>query len=585
MNAIGGAKVNYQALYRMFRPQSFEDVVGQEHVTKTLRNAISKNKQSHAYIFSGPRGTGKTSIAKVFAKAINCLERSDGEPCNECAICKGITRGTNSDVIEIDAASNNGVDEIRNIRDKVKYAPSESKFKVYIIDEVHMLTTGAFNALLKTLEEPPAHAIFILATTEPHKIPPTIISRAQRFDFKAIGHDEIVERLRFVAQSQSIEYDNAALEFIAKASEGGMRDALSIMDQAIAFGDDHLTLQDALNVTGSVDASALDDLFKEIASGDVKSAFATYHQFVSEGKEVNRLINDMIYFVRDTIMNKTSNQEGAHDALLHYDLDTLYKMIDVINDTLVSIRFSVNQNVHFEVLLVKIAEMIKAQPEHVQTIATTSVAAEPNNDVLLQRMEQLENELKAIKAQGVSVSGAPQQQTKRSANSRNNQNKNAFSMQQIAKVLDKANKDDIKLLKDHWNEVVDHAKTNDMKSLVSLLQNSEPVAASETHVLIKLEEEIHCEIVNKDDEKRTNIENVVCKIIDKTVKVVGVPADQWMRVRTEYIQNRKGTSVGNTQEGSGEHNTSQQKESETIDVVQKAKDLFGESTVNVLDEE
>ena len=229
--------------------------------------------------------------------------------------------------------------------------------------------------------------------------------------------------------------------------------------------------------------------------------------------------------------------------------------------------------------------MIKAQPEHVQTIATTSVAAEPNNDVLLQRMEQLENELKAIKAQGVSVSGAPQQQTKRSANSRNNQNKNAFSMQQIAKVLDKANKDDIKLLKDHWNEVVDHAKTNDMKSLVSLLQNSEPVAASETHVLIKLEEEIHCEIVNKDDEKRTNIENVVCKIIDKTVKVVGVPADQWMRVRTEYIQNRKGTSVGNTQEGSEEHNTSQQKESETVDVVQKAKDLFGESTVNVLDEE
>ncbi|RIP34703.1 DNA polymerase III subunit gamma/tau [Staphylococcus gallinarum] len=579
--------MNYQALYRMFRPQSFEDVVGQEHVTKTLRNAISKDKQSHAYIFSGPRGTGKTSIAKVFAKAINCLERSDGEPCNECAICKGITRGTNSDVIEIDAASNNGVDEIRNIRDKVKYAPSESKFKVYIIDEVHMLTTGAFNALLKTLEEPPAHAIFILATTEPHKIPPTIISRAQRFDFKAIGQVEIVERLRFVAQSQSIEYDDAALEFIAKASEGGMRDALSIMDQAIAFGDDHLTLQDALNVTGSVDASALNDLFKEIASGDVKSAFATYHQFVSEGKEVNRLINDMIYFVRDTIMNKTSNQEGAYDAISHYDLDTLYKMIDVINDTLVSIRFSVNQNVHFEVLLVKISEMIKMQPGQVQTVATTaatSVTAEPNNDALMQRMEQLENELKSLKVQGVTTSAA-QQQTKRPANSRSNQNKNAFSMQQIAKVLDKANKDDIKLLKNHWNEVVDHAKTNDMKSLVSLLQNSEPVAASETHVLIKLEEEIHCEIVNKDDEKRTNIENVVCKIIDKTVKVVGVPADQWMRVRTEYIQNRKGAGSESNHEESEEHNTAQTNDSETVDVVQKAKDLFGESTVNVLDEE
>lgn len=574
--------MNYQALYRMYRPQSFDDVVGQEHVTKTLRNAISKGKQSHAYIFSGPRGTGKTSIAKVFAKAINCTNSTDGEPCNECAICKGITQGTNSDVIEIDAASNNGVDEIRNIRDKVKYAPSESEYKVYIIDEVHMLTTGAFNALLKTLEEPPAHAIFILATTEPHKIPPTIISRAQRFDFKAISLEQIVERLKYVADSQSLPYDDEALEFIAKASEGGMRDALSIMDQAIAFGDEHLTLQDALNVTGSVDEASLNQLFTEIIDGDVKSAFTTYHQFVSDGKEVNRLINDMIYFVRDTIMNKTSESTVEYDALMGFELETLYQMIDVINDTLVSIRFSVNQNVHFEVLLVKLSEMIKGQATTVQHVATTSVAAEPNNDVLLQRMEQLENELKTLKAQGVATA-APTQSTKKQAPSRGAQSKNAFSMQQIAKVLDKANKDDIKLLKGHWEEVVDHAKTNDMKSLVSLLQNSEPVAASETHVLIKFEEEIHCEIVNKDDDKRANIENVVCNIIDKTVKVVGVPSDQWMRVRSEYLQNRKsGQSDETTSSVEGEHTADT---SEEVDVVQKAKDLFGDNTVNVIDEE
>ncbi|BBD90982.1 DNA polymerase III subunit gamma/tau [Staphylococcus caprae] len=568
--------MDYQALYRMYRPQSFDDVVGQTHVTKTLRNAISKGKQSHAYIFSGPRGTGKTSIAKVFAKAINCLNSDDGEPCNECEICRGITQGTNSDVIEIDAASNNGVDEIRNIRDKVKYAPSESKYKVYIIDEVHMLTTGAFNALLKTLEEPPAHAIFILATTEPHKIPPTIISRAQRFDFKAISMDQIVDRLKFVADSQSLDYDEAALEFIAKASEGGMRDALSIMDQAIAFGEEKLTLQDALNVTGSVDEAALNELFKDVVNGDVKAAFGRYHHFISEGKEVNRLINDMIYFVRDTIMNKTSNETIEFDALIDFELDMLYRMIDIINDTLVSIRFSVNQNVHFEVLLVKLAEMIKAQPQTVQNVATTTVATEPDNDVLLQRMEQLENELKTLKAQGVPNGGQTQQPKKPTRTVQ--RSKNAFSMQQIAKVLDKANKEDIKLLKDHWQEVIDHAKSNDKKSLVSLLQNSEPVAASEDHVLVKFEEEIHCEIVNKDDEKRNNIESVVCNIVDKSVKVVGVPSDQWLRVRAEYLQNRN--SNGDNSSESGEEHQPKQ-----VDVAQKAKDLFGEETVHMIDED
>lgn len=568
--------MDYQALYRMYRPQSFDDVVGQTHVTKTLRNAISKGKQSHAYIFSGPRGTGKTSIAKVFAKAINCLNSDDGEPCNECEICRGITQGTNSDVIEIDAASNNGVDEIRNIRDKVKYAPSESKYKVYIIDEVHMLTTGAFNALLKTLEEPPVHAIFILATTEPHKIPPTIISRAQRFDFKAISMDQIVDRLKFVADSQSLDYDEAALEFIAKASEGGMRDALSIMDQAIAFGEEKLTLQDALNVTGSVDEAALNELFKDVVNGDVKAAFGRYHHFISEGKEVNRLINDMIYFVRDTIMNKTSNETIEFDALIDFELDMLYRMIDIINDTLVSIRFSVNQNVHFEVLLVKLAEMIKAQPQTVQNVATTTVATEPDNDVLLQRMEQLENELKTLKAQGVPNGGQTQQPKKPTRTVQ--RSKNAFSMQQIAKVLDKANKEDIKLLKDHWQEVIDHAKSNDKKSLVSLLQNSEPVAASEDHVLVKFEEEIHCEIVNKDDEKRNNIESVVCNIVDKSVKVVGVPSDQWLRVRAEYLQNRN--SNGDNSSESGEEHQPKQ-----VDVAQKAKDLFGEETVHMIDED
>ncbi|WP_411843023.1 DNA polymerase III subunit gamma/tau [Salinicoccus sp. HZC-1] len=543
--------MEYQALYRAFRPQTFQDVVGQKHVTKTLRNAIIRDKESHAYLFNGPRGTGKTSIAKIFAKALNCRFSSEGEPCNECDICLSITEGSANDVIEIDAASNNGVDEIRNIREKVKYAPSETRYKVYIIDEVHMLTTGAFNALLKTLEEPPGHAIFILATTEPHKIPATIISRCQRFDFKAIEINEIVGRLKYVADSESLEYEEDAIEYIARTSEGGMRDALSIMDQVIAYSNDYITLEDAVMITGGIKSEELNRWLKLIEQKDSREAFITYHRFIDEGKDPTRLIHELVYYIRDIILMKHSGEAEEDVAFYHTEDKVLYEMIDVLNDAMVMMRFSVNTSVHLEVVIVKLIQVLNRNELAVET-----------QSVDLSHIEQKLTELERRLSNQPQTNPAPVQEKKQTAAS----SKGFFSLRQIEKVLDHANKEDLVKLKDDWPKVYQHVEEKGYHSLRSLIKDSEPVAASDTHVLLKFKNDLHSDLINKDEKKREELESLIPSIIDKEVKVVGVPDSSWLQVRHDYIQEKKANKE--------KKETSDEKKPSDV-----AKEIFGNDIV------
>ncbi|MGM9949669.1 MAG: DNA polymerase III subunit gamma/tau, partial [Lysinibacillus sp.] len=359
--------MTYQAFYRVYRPQSFREMSGQTHVKRTLQNALLASKTTHAYLFSGPRGTGKTSTAKIFAKALNCENAPASEPCNECPTCKSITEGSHTDVIEFDAASNSRVEEMRDIIEKVRFAPASARFKVYIIDEVHMLSTSAFNALLKTLEEPPEHAVFILATTEPHKLPATIISRCQRFDFKRLSTQDILERMKVVLEDIDLQYEEQALKVIAQSAAGGMRDALSLLDQVVSFSSNLVRAEDALLVTGSVSQDVFYDISQGLLEKDVAKILSLLEELIADGKEPLRLAEDLITFFRDLLLLQTgddlaellqlvSPEEQFMELAQSYSAETLYGFIDILAKTQQEMRFSHHTKIYLETALLKMAQ-------------------------------------------------------------------------------------------------------------------------------------------------------------------------------------------------------------------------------------
>ena len=361
--------MSYMALYRKFRPQEFADVKGQEHIVTTLKNQIKADRIGHAYLFCGTRGTGKTTIAKIFAKAVNCEHPVDGSPCGECASCKAIAAGSSMNVIEIDAASNNGVDNIREIREEVAYRPTEGKYKVYIIDEVHMLSIGAFNALLKTLEEPPSYVIFILATTEAHKIPITILSRCQRYDFRRISIETISDRLMELMEKENVEVEERAIRYIAKAADGSMRDALSLLDQCIAFYlGQKLTYDHVLEVLGAVDTEVFSKLLRKVLAEDVAGAISQLEELVIEGRDLGQFVNDFTWYLRNLLLLKGSDDmeevldmSSENMALLKeearlVEADVLMRYIRIFSELSNQVKYSSQKRILIEIAIIKLCK-------------------------------------------------------------------------------------------------------------------------------------------------------------------------------------------------------------------------------------
>ena len=525
----------YQALYRKYRSQTFEEMVGQEVVATTLRQAIDQGKISHAYLFSGPRGTGKTSAAKIFAKAMNCPHQVGGEPCNDCYICRAITEGSLEDVIEIDAASNNGVDEIRDIRDKSTYAPSLAQYKVYIIDEVHMLSMGAFNALLKTLEEPTENVVFILATTELHKIPATILSRVQRFEFKSIKVQDIERHLSSILDKEGVSYDPQAVSMIARRAEGGMRDALSILDQALSLtAENQLTLETAEEITGSISLRALDDYLAFIRLGDVPQALQQLQIIFDNGKSMSRFATDLLYYLRDLLMVQTDG-ENTHvspvfEENLAFSREQIFAMIERVTTGLQDIKSSPQPKIYAEMMTIRLADA----PE-----SSSGASKLPPN--LLAEIAQLKSQVAQLQeqlAQGPAkpseakpVSRQPQQPKKY----RLDTNRVHTILQEAMENPHQA-RENLTRLQNAWGEVIESLSGADK----ALLSGSQPVAANENHAILAFDSPFNAEQTMKRDNLNILFGNILSQAAGFSPQILAIAQEDWVHIRAEFSAKARG---------------------------------------------
>ncbi|MDD3340700.1 MAG: DNA polymerase III subunit gamma/tau [Bacilli bacterium] len=515
----------YQALYRKYRPANFDDVKGQDVIVKTFKNAIEHNKLSHAYIFTGPRGTGKTSIAKIIAKTVNCLDIQNATPCDKCVNCTQTNNKENTDIIEIDAASNNGVDEIRELKSKVNLVPSSGKYKIYIIDEVHMLTIGAFNALLKTLEEPPSHVIFILATTDPHKVPSTILSRCQRFDFKRISDMALVERLKQIVEEEKIQTEDGVLEEIARLSDGGLRDAISLLDQAISYADEIVTIQCIHEMNGTVAQAELEKMVSNILKKNVLEIFEQFDFYNDTGKNLIKVTEELLLFLRNVLLYKTVPNyfENKNIDILPYKnvekditVQDLLDMIQVFNETIYKMKTSNHPKILFELMIIKLIStnqtmQSKVEEKKRKTPTIEEPKAVPEKKKPTEKsIEVIDDELKEAL-------------------------KNIQDLR-INNVLAEFQKKVLLDLRRNFEDFRPLVLNPECNECASLILDGEIKAASPEGIILVFEKAWLVDLFNQ---KLILIEELFEKIYHSSYKVIGVSLEDWDRIKTDFNTRKK----------------------------------------------
>lgn len=519
----------YKALYRKYRPDNFDNIVGQEAIIKILQNAVKENKIAHAYLFSGPRGTGKTSVAKLLAKTVNCLDPQNGTACGKCEICKHIDIDNTTDIIEIDAASNNGVDEIRELKNKINFVPSRCKYRVYIVDEVHMLSIGAFNALLKTLEEPPTHVIFILATTEAHKIPLTIVSRCQNLNFKKIIEDKIRERLVLIASEEKIKIEEEAVREIAHLSDGGMRDAIGMLEQLSAFSNDEISLEDVLKISGTISELEIKELLNAIFDNNATKIFDIIDCFYQDGKDFIKITEKIILFLRNVLIKRKAPEYFAETTKNIQDLynidnienNEIYKDINDINTMLTDMRSSSHPKVMFEIMTLKLlnGEDNNASIEQLKKIEKQPGATQIDENKQPEPIEEKtgEKETKDVKE-------------------KKEDNKKEHKNILINNTIALAEKAYLNEFIEKWEQLQTFLINKDFKNIATILLDGTVTSASNDHVLITYKYDA---MVKSFDDMIIEAEDLIKKLMNRKYTVVAIEENEWQVMRPKYLQLKK----------------------------------------------